>query len=594
MTTIQMLHGWKKALCLMLCGMGLIWCTDVFAKDRRIARPQDSGAGEKRGALVIGNGAYDSSPLRNPPNDARTMAQALRGLSFEVIEKVDLDEKKMRKAIDDFGEKIRGGGVGLFYYSGHGVQVNGRNYMIPVHAAINGESDVEYESVEIGRVLGKMADARNRMNIVILDACRNNPYERSFRNATQGLAFMNAPAGTLIAYSTSPGSVAGDGSGNNGTYTAELINQMGREGLKLEEVFKQTRAGVHATTGGKQVPWEHSSIVGDFYFMVASGRVVVVTPEPVITSTSSLQIKSRPAGALVHLDGAKKGTTPITISDLTSEKIRVRVELEGYVSQEKKVELSAGSMTSAEFLLDPIKQEETGPRARDTWTDPVTGMVFVWVPGGCYQMGCGSWTNDCGKDEGPVHEVCVDGFWMGQTEVTQGQWQRVMGNNPSRFQKGNDYPVETVSWDAVKEYIRKLNGMGIGIFRLPSEAEWEYAARSGGKAEKYSGSNDVNSVAWYSNNSGSTTHAVKTKRGNGLDIFDMSGNVFEWCEDVYIADIYSRSDRKNPIYTSGGSRRVFRGGGWGGAPGYVRCADRDSGDPARRYDNVGFRLLRMP
>jgi hypothetical protein len=159
-----------------------------------------------------------------------------------------------------------------------------------------------------------------------------------------------------------------------------------------------------------------------------------------------------------------------------------------------------------------------------TWTDPVTGMVFVWVPEGCYQMGCGSWTSNCYDDESPVHEVCVDGFWMGQTEVTQGQWQRVMGDNPSNFKKGDNYPVEQVSWDDAKEYIRKLNSMGSAKFRLPSEAEWEYAARSGGKAEKYSGGGDVDSLAWHNSNSGSSTHPVKTKKGNGLGIYDMSGN----------------------------------------------------------------------
>ena len=236
----------------------------------------------------------------------------------------------------------------------------------------------------------------------------------------------------------------------------------------------------------------------------------------------------------------------------------------------------------------------TGPKVGDVWNDSVTGMVFVWVPGGCYQMGCGSWDWDCLSDEKPVHEVCVDEFWIGQTEVTQGQWQRVMGSNPSYFKKGDNYPVEQVSWEDTKEYIRKLNGMGNVKFRLPSEAEWEYAARSGGKAEKYSGGSDLNSVAWYNNNSVSSTYPVRTKKSNGLGIHDMSGNVCEWCEDIYIGDIYSRSDKKNPIYSSGGPVRVLRGGSWNYVPINVRCANRFFDDPAYRNPVLGFRLLRMP
>jgi formylglycine-generating enzyme required for sulfatase activity len=168
-----------------------------------------------------------------------------------------------------------------------------------------------------------------------------------------------------------------------------------------------------------------------------------------------------------------------------------------------------------------------------------------------------------------------------------------MGMNPSKFKKGDDYPVENVSWNDTQKYIRKLNEMGSGKFRLPSEAEWEYAARSGGKAEKYSGGSDVNSVAWHSSNSGGSTHPVKTKERNGLGIFDMSGNVWEWCEDVYLSDVYGRSDRKKPIHTSGGSYRVIRGGSWDSGPGYVRCAYRGNFDPSSRHNFVGFRLLRM-
>jgi len=232
------------------------------------------------------------------------------------------------------------------------------------------------------------------------------------------------------------------------------------------------------------------------------------------------------------------------------------------------------------------------PKKGETWRDPVTGMEFVWVPGGTYEMGCGSWTSECDSDEKPVHSVRLSGFWLGKFEVTQGQWQRVMGGNPAYFKKGDNYPVEQVSWNDVKEFISRLNGMGSAKFRLPTEAEWEYAARSGGRPEKYAGGNDVDSVAWYGSNSGDSTHAVGTKASNALGLYDMSDNVREWVEDVKAN--YPSGSQDNPVVTGGGSNRVLRGGSWLDVPGNVLAAVRNLDAPVRRYDYLGFRLVRIP
>jgi hypothetical protein len=225
-----------------------------------------------RVALVIGNSKYQSSPLLNPGNDARDIAASLQEMGFEVIARENLSQNDMKKAIREFGEKIRQGGVGLFYYAGHGVQVEGRNYLIPVDANIGHEQEVEYESVDVGFLLAQMENAKNTLNIVILDACRNNPFVRSFRTAKSGLAAVDAPGGTLIAYSTSPGSVASDGTGRNGIYTQALLKAMRTPGMKIEEVFKQVRIEVQQKTGGQQIPWELSSLIGDFYFGEAAAR----------------------------------------------------------------------------------------------------------------------------------------------------------------------------------------------------------------------------------------------------------------------------------------------------------------------------------
>jgi hypothetical protein len=221
----------------------------------------------RRIALVIGNGAYTSSPpLRNPPNDARDMAATLKVLGFEVISGINANQREMKRLIREFGQKLKAGGSGLFYYAGHGVQSKGRNYLIPIDANIQSEAEVEDSGVDAALVLNYMDDAQNGLNIVILDACRNNPFSRSFRSATDGLAQVDAPTGTLIAYATAPGRVASDGTGQNGLYTSELLKQMRVPGLSATEMFMRVRAEVMKQTGNKQVPWEASSLVGTFYF----------------------------------------------------------------------------------------------------------------------------------------------------------------------------------------------------------------------------------------------------------------------------------------------------------------------------------------
>lgn len=241
---------------------------------------------EKRIALVIGNARYAASPLRNPVNDAREMAQVLRIHGFAVTIRENAGQKEMQKAIIDFGARLKEGGVGLFYYSGHGVQMDGRNYMVPVNATITSEPEVEVESVDVAYVLARMGGAQNRLNIVILDACRDNPFARSFKSATRGLATIDAPAGTIIAYATAPGKVARDGEGPNGLYTAELLRTIRLPGLKIEDVFKRVRQAVQTKTKGSQVPWESSSLTGDFMFSLPAKGPSIAALAPLAPSLS--------------------------------------------------------------------------------------------------------------------------------------------------------------------------------------------------------------------------------------------------------------------------------------------------------------------
>ena len=193
---------------------------------------------ERKVALVIGNSAYNDAPLRNPVNDATDIASALKKLGFNVTLKTDANQRTMEESIRDFGGTLQSGGVGLFYYAGHGIQYRGTNYLIPVHADIQSEADVKYRSVNAEYVLAQMETAGNNLNIIILDACRNNPYARAFRSSDRGLVKMDAPTGSILAYATAPGSVAADGEGGNGLYTAKLLRHMETPGLTVERMFK--------------------------------------------------------------------------------------------------------------------------------------------------------------------------------------------------------------------------------------------------------------------------------------------------------------------------------------------------------------------
>jgi formylglycine-generating enzyme required for sulfatase activity len=251
----------------------------------------------------------------------------------------------------------------------------------------------------------------------------------------------------------------------------------------------------------------------------------------------------------------------------------------------------------------------------EVWRDPRLEMSFVWVPAGCFEMGCGDWMIGCSDSEKPPHKVCLTGFWMGRHEVTQQQWRRIMGNNPSDAKRcGNQCPVEEVSWNEAVEFAKKLSVKTGYLFRLPTEAEWEYACRSAGKKQPYAGGESLDPVAWYKENAGGSPHAVGRKLPNDLGIFDMSGNVWEWCLDSFDKDAYLKATRTlgNPIYVNDKFMDIYaegyariqgilqgasgyhsvRGGSWKNAADRLRCTDRIRGDADSHRDWLGFRLIR--
>jgi hypothetical protein len=221
---------------------------------------------ENRVALVLGNSAYKSAPLRNPTNDAKDMAAKLKGMGFTVVERNNLTVKQIGSTLREFRSKLTPGSVALVFYAGHGLQIKGENYFPTVDAEIAGEEDVPNQSLSMRQIMDVLGDAKTRLNLVFLDACRDNPYARSFRSASRGLSKETPPSGTLISFATRPGSVASDGTGRNGLYTGALLASMDVQGLQIELALKRVVSAVKGASGGQQEPWTEGSIEGDFYF----------------------------------------------------------------------------------------------------------------------------------------------------------------------------------------------------------------------------------------------------------------------------------------------------------------------------------------
>lgn len=305
-------------------------------------------------------------------------------------------------------------------------------------------------------------------------------------------------------------------------------------------------------------------------------------------------INSMPAMADIYIDGTKVGQTPQVISQLLIGEHQVRVSRQGYADYNGSITITEDETTPFSASLEKVSQQQmptkktfSTPPSFDFETLTVNGVSFnmIRVEGGTFQMG-----STTGEDrEKPVHQVTLSNFSIGQTEVTQELWQAVMGSNPSN-RKGSKLPVEMVSWKSCQTFIKKLNRLTGKTFRLPTEAEWEYAARGGNKSEDYiySGSNEIDDVAWIVSNCSSTTHDVATKSPNELGIYDMSGNVAEWCQDFF--NKYSSSPQTNPRGSASGSNCVIRGGSWRDAATYCRVAFRYFNAPSYSISFIGLRL----
>ena len=582
-----------------------------------------------RKALVIGNSNYLNAPLRNPVNDARAIEAALTGLGFEVTVGYDVkSHNEMLRLVLDFGAALETTphdeeSVALFYYAGHGVQRNGENFLIPTEAYIRREQDIEVEGFPLVRVLREMGYVRNDFNIVILDACRNNPYVSGFRSIKQGLAATNVHSvpGTLIAYATAPDGVAHDGTGDNGIYTEELLKNINLPGLSLTQILMRTAEGVNIRTNGDQLPWQNSSLTRDFYFDTNIESVPTYTPsEPLLPREGLVHFKpnygwievSSTQEADVYLDGVFKDKVSAA-ANLQIHNVPVGTH---------SLELRGTNRTeSRSFYVDKDQKSEV------QFGKTLENLIFV--EGGSFSMG----SLDGEEDVKPVHEVTVSPFYIGKYEVTQAEYTRYMRPASSwtaEYGVGDSYPAYYVSWYAALKYCNyrsKAEGLTpcytidgstdpdywgavptftnatwdavicdweANGYRLPTEAEWEYAARGGIKSRdfRYAGSNNYGQVAWYDVNSDYETHKVGEKSANELGIYDMSGNVSEWCWDWYDSSYYSESPKDNPKGQAGGDWKLLRGGDFYEDEVNCRVYTRNYTMPYFSQHNSGFRICR--
>ena len=568
----------------------------------------------RRVALVVGNAEYQRNRLSNPANDARLIAETLRKIGFIVVMKTDLNKQQMSLAFDQFVREIRPGDIVLFYYAGHGLQVGGKNYLLPVDYV----PDSINSFLDVGAAMDEIS-AKSGLNIIVLDACRNaSTTLLNLPNAGIGFTeFRTTTGGTYVAFSTSPGDSAADGPGKNSPYAEALAKSLLMQPARLEDVFRQTQVEVERVTaasykekgrgtqvvggisGGMhkyQVPWTSSSLKQVFYF---TEDEVAKSPVPKLAFEGSLN--TRLAGGLLG------GLRPFSFkTPMLNER---------------------GS----------IVQQAPGQARAFIETLVPAGIAMVEIPGGRFLMGAGAAEVGLALGEAklaaedgiledeqykalsaeiPQHAVDVKGFYMSRFEITQAQYLAVMGRLPPMDGRFRDpqMPVVNVTWQEANDFCARLSQLTGRSYRLPTEAEWEYAERAGTKTAFPFGETLNPQTAVYN----SAIPYLKAARGavrngpmqvgeitppNAFGLFDTSGNVWEWVADYWHSS-YNGAPRNGTAWDEPETQhdekededvvdrsRIVRGGSWFSPAASCRSASRFRFFPSTRANNVGFRIV---
>lgn len=554
-------------------------------------------------ALLMGNADYGDPKynLANPKNDVNSMKNVLQRLGFEVMDCIDCTNRQMVETFRMFENRLRKEDfeATMFYYAGHGLRINGVNYMVPVDVEGLTESSVEFECVEVKRVLNVLEREQGSTNILVLDACLNNPFDkqatwRDLGGRLPDWAHTLPPSGTFAAYATEPGERSSDGLGDNGLYTSKLIKYLKVPNLSLEQVFKYTRKEVMEASDQKQVPWESNMTVGDFYFqrkLDATERDSDGDGLPDAYDNCPNEAGLKRLGGCPETAAANNGGDNNNSSRNDGRK--------GGVSQQETVSM-------------PMSQEFPAPD-------------MVLVRGGTFTMGATPEQGTCYGIAKVTNEMSVEDFYIGKYEVTyaqfkafvdetgyvttyekpgkkgyiykDGDWVEMEGVHWRHDRSGEllgmddyDRPVAYMTWHDARAYCEWLSEKTGERFRLPAEVEWEFAARGGIKASvtTYAGSNEMNEVSWHIYNSQYKGMPVGKKAPNELGIYDMSGNVWEWCINAYRS--YPSVDPS--ITPSDYNNRIFRGGSWRDSGEKTKINFRSNLPPDYTMSDLGFRVVK--
>jgi formylglycine-generating enzyme required for sulfatase activity len=554
-----------------------------------------SSHAETRVALVIGNGAYDSGALANPVSDAQLLRDTLKADGFTVTYLANADRGQMVRAIQALGQQLVAGGkeaVGLFYFSGHGVQSEGHNFLLPVRASLQSTADLLPEAVDAEWVLKQMEEAHNGLNIIILDACRNNPLPVRMRAVLKGLAVMQAPPGSVVAFATDAGSVASDGTGHNSPYAGALARYMQQPGLELQAMFKVVAQSVYdatKNTSAPQIPVQTYKLTPTFYFRAASVQPVAGPPPTFDPRAAELAI----------WQSAERLGTAEAYRDYLSR------YPDGQFSTQAKLQLAALTRpaTGGRSSASSAASASSGSmRPFAVFRDCANCPEMVQIPAGSFVMG--SPENEKGRDsnEGPQHNVHVPSFSIGKYVVTFDEWDACVAahgcsTNPSDEGWGRDRrPVIHVSWNDAQEYVRWLTTKTGHKYRLPSEAEWEYAARAGTTTIYYWG-NDIgqghaNCKDCLSQWDGNQTAPVGSFAPNPWGLYDMLGNVWQWTQDCWQNSYKGAPNDGRAWEADNCDYRVERGGAWNDTAKFSRVTARDDNAAGKATFPRGFRLAR--
>ncbi|MDA7949217.1 MAG: SUMF1/EgtB/PvdO family nonheme iron enzyme [Hyphomicrobiaceae bacterium] len=554
---------------------------------------------EKRVAFVIGNGAYrHASVLPNPKNDANDVSSALKRMGFEVVLGIDMDQHQMRESAIQFARAARDADVAMIYYSGHAIQFNGINYLIPVDSRLRDEADIR-RMIRVDEMVADLQQAKN-LRIMVLDACRDNPLAESLKRSIgrtraaavrDGLAKINSPEGMIVAFSTQAGQVAEDGFGRNSPYTTAFLKHIEAK-AEIGTVFRRMSADVYAATKQKQLPELSLSLIGEFYLRGMPEAGVVQAPLP------------PPDPAAVAWETVKESIDPQLVQDYLKQfpqgifAALARSKLRSLTEQK----VAGVFPVPPKLSVDKVKP---GEEMQDCDQCP----KLVVVPAGTFTMGSAAGERGHDKSEGPKRQVAIARpFAVSKFEITFDEWEACALEGGCNAHKPKDSgwgqgrrPVIHVSWDDAKAYIEWLRQKTGKPYRLLSEAEWEYAARGGTTGAFATGAAITTLQANYDASTVTGQRSDAAYRGKSIEVgtftanpyglHDMHGNVMEWVEDCWNPDHNGAPGDGSP---RGGDckRRVLKGGAWYYEADYLRSAARQSYPAKTRLNVVGFRVAR--